>query len=115
MLNNVNSTCANYAAEIGVRPEQVRLHVGDRCYRYLKAFTIAPSEDLGATVLDFDGQLVAPAILQGYRDGARGIRAFAAYIAELPAAMPRKEIRLVAEQTNISRSQESQTKSASSI
>jgi hypothetical protein len=80
----------------------------------LKAFTIAPSEDLGATVLDFDGQLVAPAILQGYRDGARGIRAFAAYIAELPAAMPRKEIRLVAEQTNI-RSQESQTKSASSI
>jgi hypothetical protein len=97
MLNSVNNMCTRYAAEFGVRPEQIRLHVGERSYRYLKAFTIAPSEDMRATVLDFDGKLAAPAILQGYRDGARGIKSFAAYMSELPQQMPKHEVRLVAE------------------
>lgn len=97
MLSSVNRMCAEYAAEMGVRPEQIRLHLGERCYRYLKEFTIAPSEEIAATVLDFDANLTAPAVIQGYRDGGRGIRSFAAYMAHLPEQMPKQDVRLVAE------------------
>jgi predicted acylesterase/phospholipase RssA len=97
MLKSVNSLCAQYAEELNVRAEQVRLHVGDRCYRYLKAFTIAPGEDLEAGVLDFDGTLTAPGVLRGYQDGVRRVRSFAAYLSNLPADMPARDVRLVAE------------------
>ncbi|MCU1285176.1 MAG: hypothetical protein JWO13_1526 [Acidobacteriales bacterium] len=97
MLNSVNNMCAQYAAELGVRAEQVRLHVGDKTYRYLKAFKIAPSADMGTTVLDFDGELTGPAIVQGYRDGAHAVHAFASYMAALPKQMPKHEVRLVLE------------------
>jgi predicted patatin/cPLA2 family phospholipase len=103
MLNNVNAMCSQYAAELKVRPEQVRLHVGERCYRYLKAFTIAPSEDMVTTVLDFDAKLTAPAIVLGYRDGARGIESFAKYLADLPEQMPKHEVRLVLEHLEIAK------------
>lgn len=98
MLKSVNSLCAQYAKESHVRAEQVRVHVGERCYRYLKAFTIAPSEDLDAGVLDFDGSIVASAVLRGYQDGARRIRAYAAYLASMPCDLPQHSVRLVAEQ-----------------
>ena len=97
MLKSVNSMCAQYAAQLGVRAEQVRIHMGDRRYRYLKAFTIAPTEHLEAGVLDFDGALTASAVVRGYQDGARRIRTFAAYLASLPSEMPPHDVRLVAE------------------
>jgi predicted acylesterase/phospholipase RssA len=98
MLKSVNSLCAQYAEELKVRAEQVRLHVGDRCYRYLKAFTVAPGEDLEARVLDFDGTLTASGVLRGYQDGGRRVRSFAAYLSNLPAQMPVHDVKLVAEQ-----------------
>ena len=98
MLKSVNSLCAQYASQLHVRPEQVRVHVGDRCYRYLKAFTIAPSEDLEAGVLDFAGSVTASAVQRGYQDGARRVRSFAAYLSNLPTEMPHQDVRLVAEQ-----------------
>lgn len=98
MLKSVNSLCAQYARELNVRAEQVRVHVGDRCYRYLKAFTVAPTDDLQAGVLDFDGSLTASGVLKGYQDGVRRVRSFAAYLENLPAEMPTHDVKLVAEQ-----------------
>lgn len=97
ILNGVNSLCEQYAGEAGIRPEQISLFVGERRYRYLKAFTVAPPEMLPLSVLDFDGAVTAPAIERGYRDGARAVQSFAAYIAELPEVMSKHEVRLVAE------------------
>jgi len=98
MLKSVNSLCAQYARELNVRAEQVRVHVGDRCYRYLKAFTVAPSDDLQAGVLDFDGSLTASGVLRGYQDGVRKVRSFAAYLENMPAEMPVHDVKLVAEE-----------------
>jgi len=103
ILSSVNTWCEHYAAGLGLRPEQVTLHVGKRSYRYLKAFTVEPADALGASVLDFDGDITAPAILQGYRDGARAVDEFASYLRSLPTNLPRHEVRLVAEQSDLSR------------
>jgi hypothetical protein len=98
ILNGVNSLCEQYAKEVNIRPEEIRLFVGERKYRYLKAFTIAPPEMLPLSVLDFDGHVTAPAVEQGYRDGARAVLSYAAYISELPEIMTKREVRLVGEQ-----------------
>ena len=97
MLKSVNRLCAQYASQIGLRPEQVQVHLGEKSYRYMKAFTIAPSEDLAAGVLDFEGALTAPAILQGYRDGQRAVRSYLSYLAGLPLSMRRETVKLVAD------------------
>jgi predicted acylesterase/phospholipase RssA len=95
ILNNVNGLCEQYAAKMGVKPEQIVLHIGPRRYRYLKAISVEPSEELAAAVLDFDGRIIGPAIVQGYRDGARAVHSFLDYLASLPPEMPRMEVRLV--------------------
>ncbi len=104
ILSNVNSWCEHYAEGLRLRPEQITLHVGQRRYRYLKAITVEPAEALSASVLDFDGDITAPAIVQGYRDGTRAVREFAGYLRGLPADMPRRDVRLVAEEFSLSRS-----------
>jgi predicted acylesterase/phospholipase RssA len=104
ILKGVNSLCKQYADDIGVRPEQIFLHVGPRKYRFLKAFTVAPADMLPLTVLDFDGAIAAPAIAQGYRDGARTVQDYINYILTMPESMIRHEVRLVAEQMPTSQS-----------
>src|SRR6266853_3871272 len=46
LLNNFNRLCSVYAAELGVRPEQLELEIGSQHYRYVKAFNIAPTHPL---------------------------------------------------------------------
>jgi predicted acylesterase/phospholipase RssA len=97
ILNNVNSQCTQFAEELGLRAEQVLLKIGARKYRYLKPILVEPIEDLSAAVLDFDGQITAPVIVQGYKDGIRAVREFAEYVRQLPTDLSRREIKLVAE------------------
>ena len=73
------------------------LEIGDHSYRYLKAFTIRPATPLRATLLDFDGKIVRPAIEQGYKDGVEAIRQFIEYIAENPIAGAKHYLRLNSE------------------
>ena len=94
VLESVNRICETYAAKVGRRPEQLVLEIGDHSYRYLKAFTIRPATPLAATLLDFDGKIVRPAIEQGYKDGVSAIRAFIDYIAENPASGAKHYLRL---------------------
>lgn len=94
VLESVNRICETYAAKIGRRPEQLVLEIGEHSYRYLKAFTIRPATPLAATLLDFDGKIVRPAIEQGYRDGATAIRSFIDYIAESPTSGSKHFLRL---------------------
>jgi len=96
ILENVNRVCEHHARALGVRPEQVMLDMGTRHYRYRKAFTVSPSEPLAATVLDFDGRITGPAIVQGYRDGCQALRDFTAYIAHLPAEGPKHVLKFSA-------------------
>ncbi|MGH9492733.1 MAG: patatin-like phospholipase family protein [Terriglobales bacterium] len=86
ILENINRVCEHHARALGVRPEQVVIDMGTRQYRYRKAFTVGPAEPLAATVLDFDGRITGPAILQGYRDGCSAVSEFMTYVAQLPAA-----------------------------
>lgn len=94
VLESVNRICETYAARVGRRPEQLVLEIGDHSYRYLKAFTIRPARPLAATLLDFDGKIVRPAIEQGYKDGVTAIRAFIDYIAENPTSGAKHYLRL---------------------
>ena len=98
VLESVNQICETYAARVGTRPEQLVLEIGEHSYRYLKAFKIRPAMPLAATLLDFDGRIVRPAVEQGYRDGVAAVRAFIDYIAEAPASGPKHCLRLNAEQ-----------------
>jgi predicted acylesterase/phospholipase RssA len=104
ILSSVNTWCEEYAVGLGLRPEEILLHVGKREYRYMKAFTVEPQEELIASVLDFDGDITAPAIVSGYRDGMGAVRQFADYLRGLPTELHRHEVRLVAEQFSLSRS-----------
>ncbi len=98
MLKNANGVCVEHAAKLGVRPEEVQLDVGGRGYRYVKSFTIRPSSMLNATLLDFDGTLVAPDILRGYIDGEKAIHEFLAYVSQQPEFTPKYLLRLHAEE-----------------
>ncbi len=94
MLKNANSVCMEHAARLKVRPEEVSLDVGGRDYRYMKSFTVQPSSNLNAGLLDFDGKIVAPDILRGYIDGEKAIAEFLAYVAEQPDFTPKYLLRL---------------------
>ncbi|HZR33560.1 MAG TPA: patatin-like phospholipase family protein [Terriglobales bacterium] len=98
ILDNVNQICEAYAAKLGTRPEHLRLEIGTRTMRFLKAFTVRPASPLAATLLDFDGAIARPAMEQGYNDGARVVREFIDYVAQLPATSSKYVLRLVAEQ-----------------
>lgn len=102
VLESVNQICETHAAKVDLRPEQVLLEIGDRTYRYVKAFTIRPVEPVAATLLDFDGRIVLPAIEQGYRDGAAAVRAFIQYLAETPLNSAKHVLRLASDKEPIS-------------
>jgi predicted acylesterase/phospholipase RssA len=97
LLNSVNNLCSAYAAEIGVKPEQLELEVGEQRYRYVQPFTIAPQAPLPALALDFDGEIIAPVIVQGYKDAMPVIQQFLEYEAACPPRESRRVVRLAAE------------------
>ncbi|HEY6308285.1 MAG TPA: patatin-like phospholipase family protein [Candidatus Angelobacter sp.] len=97
LLNNINGLCSVYAAELGVKPEQLELEIGTQRYRYVKAFSIAPQSPLPALALDFDGEIIAPVIVQGYKDAGKVILEFLEYEASRPARESRRVVHLAAE------------------
>ncbi len=97
MLSSINRLCTVYAAEMGVRPEQVELEIGKQYYRFVKFFNIAPQKPLPANALDFDSEIVSPIILQGYRDARAVIHNFLAYEMSRPARDSRQIVRLAVE------------------
>jgi len=97
MLNNINRLCSAYAADLGVKPEQLELEIGRQNYRYVKFFNIAPGRPLPALALDFDGEIIGPIIVQGYKDATRVLRQFLDYESTRPARESRRVVRLAAE------------------
>ncbi|HEU4413146.1 MAG TPA: patatin-like phospholipase family protein [Candidatus Angelobacter sp.] len=97
LLTNVNHLCSVYAAELGVKPEQLELEIGKQHYRYVKFFNIAPEKPLPAAALDFDSEIVSPIIIQGYRDAGPVIQQFLEYEAGRPSSESRRSVRLAAE------------------
>ncbi|HSM86836.1 MAG TPA: patatin-like phospholipase family protein, partial [Candidatus Limnocylindrales bacterium] len=97
LLNNFNRLCRVYAAELGVKPEQVELEIGRQRYRYVRAFHIAPKKPLAATSLDFDGEIIGPVIVEGYKDATKVIHDFLEYEARRPARESRRVVHLSAE------------------
>ena len=97
-LSTINRQCEFHASRVGVRPEQLTVKNGYRAYSYLKTIVIAPDVDMDMTPLDFDGDLLAPAIVQGYRDGISAVLEYAEYLTELPADLSRVTVELVATQ-----------------
>jgi hypothetical protein len=97
MLSNINRLCAIYAAEMGVKPEQLELEIGRQHYRFVKFFNIAPEEPLPADALDFDSEIVSPIIVQGYRDAGAVIQQFLDYEISCPPRESRRMVRLAAE------------------
>src|SRR5215472_8755149 len=97
LLSNINRLCCAYAAELGVRPEQLELEIGSQRYRYVKSFNIAPKAPLPALALDFDGEIIGPVIVQGYKDAMPVIQQFLEYEATCPPRESRRVVRLAAE------------------
>jgi predicted acylesterase/phospholipase RssA len=97
LLARVNRICEVHAQKLGLRPEQVEIHVLDQQYRYVKAFTVCPTQPLAATSLDFDASVTVPAIVKGYRDGSQAALDFAQYAAGLPPMRQRHIVKLVPE------------------
>lgn len=97
MLTNINRLCGIYAAEMGVKPEQLELEIGKQHYRFVKFFNIAPAEPLPAAALDFDSEIISPIIVQGYRDARQVIQNFLEYEASRPLRESRRMVRLAAE------------------
>ncbi|MGZ4874160.1 MAG: patatin-like phospholipase family protein [Candidatus Angelobacter sp.] len=97
MLSSINRLCTIYAAEMGVKPEQLELEIGKQHYRFVKFFNIAPEKPLPADALDFDSQIISPIIVQGYRDARLVIENFLEYEASRPARDSRRMVRLAVE------------------
>lgn len=97
VLNNFNRLCMVYAHELGVKPEQLELEIGRQRYRYVKSFTIAPEKPLPAAQLDFDGEVIGPLILQGYKDAVKVLGEFLDYEATRPPGESRRVVHLSAE------------------
>ncbi len=97
LLSNINRLCSVYAAELGVKPEQLELEIGKQSYRFVKSFNIAPKKPLPAMALDFDGEIVGPVIVQGYLDATHVIQEFWEYEIARPRRESRRVVRLAAE------------------
>src|SRR3954468_4809966 len=97
MLSSINRLCTVYAAEMGVKPEQVELEIGKQYYRFVKFFSIAPQKPLPADALDFDSEIVSPIIVQGYCDARAVIQHFLEYEASRPTRESRRIVRLAVE------------------
>jgi len=94
LLDNVNQLCEQHARELGIRPEQICMEIGGRPYRYIKSFTVRPEANLSPALLDFDGAIAGPVVEQGYVDGGKAILEFQSYIAQVPAQLKRRMLRL---------------------
>ncbi|HZD07557.1 MAG TPA: patatin-like phospholipase family protein, partial [Candidatus Limnocylindrales bacterium] len=97
MLSSINRLCTVYAAEMGVKPEQLELEIGKQFYRFVKFFNIAPQKPLQADALDFDSEIISPIIVQGYRDARSVIQNFLEYESSRPARDSRRIVRLAVE------------------
>lgn len=97
MLSNLNRLCSAYANELGVKPEQLELEIGGQHYCYVKAFSIAPEKPLPAAAMDFDGEIISPVIVQGYRDACKVLKEFLEYEIARPPRESRRVMRLAAE------------------
>ena len=97
MLSSINRLCTVYAAEMGVKPEQLELEIGKQFYRFVKFFNIAPQKPLQADALDFDSEIISPIIVQGYRDTRSVIQNFLEYECSRPARDSRRIVRLAVE------------------
>lgn len=97
MLNNLSQLCSAYAKELGVQPEQLELEIGSQRYCYVKAFNIAPAAPLPVSALDFDGEIISPVIIQGYRDACKVLKEFLAYEAQRPPRESRRVVHLSAD------------------
>lgn len=95
-LSTINAQCEFHAGKLGIRPEQIHMKNGARAFQYLKTIVVAPENDIALTPLDFRGDLIAPAIVQGYRDGISAVLEFAEYLRNLPAELPRVSVELSA-------------------
>lgn len=95
-LSTINRQCEFHATRLGLRPEQLYMKNGYRAFQYLKTIVVAPDVDVTVTPLDFDGELTAPAIVQGYRDGISAVLEFAEYLEDLPTDLPRVAVELTA-------------------
>ena len=80
-----------------MQPEQLELEIGKQHYRYVKSFTIAPAKPLPATTLDFEGEIIAPVIVQGYKDATKVLKEFLDYDAVRPARESCQRVRLAAQ------------------
>ena len=63
----------------------------------MKFFNIAPEKPLPADALDFDGEIISPIIVQGYRDAGAVIQQFLDYEISCPPRESRRVVRLAAE------------------
>jgi len=97
MLSSINRLCTIYAAEMGVKPEQLELEIGKQQYRFVQFFNIAPEKALPADALDFDSEIISPIIVQGYRDAGKVIQQFLEYETSRPTRESRRVVRLAAE------------------
>ena len=93
MSNTINIACEQAAARHNLRPEEVELEMGERRYRYVRAFAICPPESLPGSMLDFSSKMTGLAILQGYRDASGQINNFLSYAQDCGARGPRKTLR----------------------
>jgi predicted acylesterase/phospholipase RssA len=91
--NTINVACEHAATRLGLRAEEVELEMGERRYRYLRAFAICPPESLPGSMLDFSSKMTGPAILQGYRDASGQIANFLSYARESSLNGPRRTLR----------------------
>ncbi len=98
LLDYMNNLCANYAGGLNLRPEEIEIEMAGARFRYIKAFTISPSEPLAATSLDFDSEITCPTILEGYRDSQAAVMGFLDYLTNLSALRPRQLVKLVTEE-----------------
>ncbi len=98
MLGEINAACERAAAEHRLRPEEVEIDLGTRCFRYLKIFTIRPQAPLAGTVLEFAEDTIAGDILLGYRDAGAQIEQFLAYAPQARLGRPKRTLRFTPEQ-----------------
>lgn len=95
-LQGINAICEGAAASLGLRPEEVAVDVGTRRYRYVRSFTICPTQPLEATILEFGGPAARRAILQGYRDACEQVENFLEYSRTARYGGPKRLLRLEA-------------------
>ena len=98
LLDYMNRLCANYAAGLSLRPEEIEIEMADARFRYIKPFTISPGRPLPAASLDFDSQVTCPTILEGYLDSQVAVLEFMEYLTNLKVTRPRCLVRLVTEE-----------------